>query len=163
MSGECETTTIVRPSSLELLHPVEALLLEALVADGEHLVDEQDVGLDVDRHGEAQTDVHARRVVLHLVVDELLELGELDDLVEALADLPARQPEQRAVQVDVVPAGELGLEARAELQHRRELAADDDLAGGRLQDAGDALEQRRLARAVPAEDARRSSPAGSRP
>ena len=41
------------------------------------------VGVDVDGHGEAEPHVHARRVVLHLLVDELLELGEGDDLVEA--------------------------------------------------------------------------------
>ena len=61
----------------------EALPLERFVADGEDLVDQQHVGLDVDRHREAETDVHARRVVLHLLIDELLELGERDDVVEA--------------------------------------------------------------------------------
>ena len=67
---------------LELVHPVEALALERLVADGEHLVDEQDVGIDVHGDREAEPHVHARRVVLHLLVDEPLELGELDDVVE---------------------------------------------------------------------------------
>jgi hypothetical protein len=41
------TNTIVRPSA-GTAHAVEALALERLVADGEHLVDEQDVGVDVD-------------------------------------------------------------------------------------------------------------------
>ena len=66
----------------ELGELVEALVREALVADGEHLVDEQHVGIDVDRHGKAEPHVHARRVGLDRRVDELLELGELDDLVE---------------------------------------------------------------------------------
>ena len=68
---------------------VEALLLEGGVADGEHLVDQQDVGVHLDRHREREPDLHAGRVVLELEVDELLELGELDDLVEALARLRA--------------------------------------------------------------------------
>ena len=38
---------------------VEALLLEGLVTDREHLVDEQDLGVDVDGDGEGQPDVHA--------------------------------------------------------------------------------------------------------
>ena len=66
---------------------VEALLLEGGVADGEHLVDQQDVGVDLDHHREGQAHVHPRRVVLELEVDELLELGEVDDRVEALARL----------------------------------------------------------------------------
>ena len=45
---------------LELVHAVQALALEGLVADGEHLVDEQHVGIDVDRDREAEPDVHAR-------------------------------------------------------------------------------------------------------
>ena len=68
---------------------VEALLLEGGVADGEHLVDQQDVGVDLDRDREREPHVHARGVVLQLEVDELLELGEGDDVVEALARLLA--------------------------------------------------------------------------
>jgi hypothetical protein len=48
-----------------------ALLLEGHVADGQDLVDEQDVGLDVDRHGEPEPHVHAGGVVLHGLVDEV--------------------------------------------------------------------------------------------
>ena len=80
-----------RPAlALELVQTVQALLLEALVADGEHLVDEQHVGFDVHGDREAEPDVHARGVETHLVVDELLELRERDDVVEATLDLPAR-------------------------------------------------------------------------
>src|SRR5690606_32927153 len=49
---------------LEIEELLRALALELLVADGEHLVDEQEIGLDVDRDREAELDVHARRVVL---------------------------------------------------------------------------------------------------
>ena len=61
---------------LEGLDLVDALPLEGLVADGEDLVDEEDLRVDVDGHGEAEPDVHARRVVLDRRVDELLQLGE---------------------------------------------------------------------------------------
>ena len=44
-----------------LVEDVKALLLERRVADCQHLVDQQDVGLDLDRHREGETDVHARR------------------------------------------------------------------------------------------------------
>ena len=70
----------------ELGELVEALVREPLVADGEHLVDEQHVGLDVNRHGEAETHVHAGRIRLDRRVDELPELREVDDVVEAIAE-----------------------------------------------------------------------------
>jgi hypothetical protein len=48
------------PLALERPDAVEALGLEGLVPHREHLVDQQDVGLDVHRHGEPQPDQHAR-------------------------------------------------------------------------------------------------------
>ena len=97
---------------------------EALVADGEHLVDEQHVGIDVDRDGEPEPHVHAGRVGLHRRVDELLQLGELDDLVEALLDLALGEAEHDAVDEDVLAAGDLRVEPGAELDQRRDAAVD---------------------------------------
>ena len=64
---------------------VEALLLEGGVADGEHLVDQEDVGVHLDHHGEGEPHEHAGRVVLEPQVGELLELRELEHLVEPRA------------------------------------------------------------------------------
>ena len=71
------------PVAAELVDLLGAPALEALVADREHLVDQQHLGLDVGGDGEAEPHEHARRVVLDRRVDELLEPGELDDVVEA--------------------------------------------------------------------------------
>ena len=83
--SECVTSRIVLPRRLNSRELVEALVREALVADRQHFVDEQHVGIDVDRDGEPEAHVHAGRVGLHRRVDEVAQLGELDDLVEALA------------------------------------------------------------------------------
>ena len=99
-------------AALELRELVEALVREALVADRQHLVDEQHVGIDVDRHGEAEPHVHAGRIGLHRRVDEVLQLGELHDLVEALRDLALREAEHDAVDEDVLAAGDLRGETR---------------------------------------------------
>ena len=66
----------------ELEHAVDAASLEALVADRQHLVDQQHVGVDVDRDREAEPREHAARVRLDGVVGEALELGEGDDVVD---------------------------------------------------------------------------------
>jgi hypothetical protein len=71
-------------AAAELRELVEALVREALVADREHLVDQQHVGIDVNGDGEPEPHVHAGRVGLDRRVDELAQLGEVDDLVEAL-------------------------------------------------------------------------------
>ena len=53
MSRSWLTMTSVRPSARSCRDPVQALALEGLVADGEDLVDEEDLGVGVHGHGEA--------------------------------------------------------------------------------------------------------------
>ena len=56
----------------ELLHPAETAPLELCVANGQHLVDEEDLGFQMRSDGESEAHVHAARVPLHGRVDELL-------------------------------------------------------------------------------------------
>ena len=92
------------------------------VADGQHLVDEQDLGVDVDRDREAQPDVHARRVVPHRRVDELLEPGERHDVVEHAIDVGLLHAEDRRVEVHVFASRQIGVEAGAQLEQGGEPA-----------------------------------------
>jgi hypothetical protein len=132
----------------ELVEVVEAAPLELLVADRDDLVHDQDLRVQVHRDREAQPDVHARRVDLDRGVDELLEPAEGDDLVHRGVDLLAGHAQDRAVEIDVVAPGHLGVEAGTEFQHRGDAAVRDDRAVGRPVDTGDQLEQGRLARTV---------------
>jgi hypothetical protein len=114
---------------------------------------QQCVGVEEGSDREAEAHVHPRGVRPHGPVDRVLELGEGDDLVEALAELAAGEPEDRAVEEDVLAAGEVGVEARAELEQRADPAARVDPAGRGADDSRDEPEQRRLAGAVPADQA----------
>ncbi len=107
---------------LEAVELLEALLLERGVADRQHLVDQQHVGVDLDRDREGEPHRHPRRVVLELEVEELLELGERDDVVEARLGLVAREAEHHRVDQHVVARGQVGVEADAELDERRQPA-----------------------------------------
>ena len=142
---------------VEVEDPVDALALERCVADREDLVEQQDVGVQVRRDREAEPHEHPGRVGANRNVDEVLELRERDDLVEALADVRALQAEDRAVEEDVLAPGEVGMEAGAELEQRADPAADVDAAVGRLDDPGDDPQQRALARAVAADERERAA------
>ena len=132
-------------------HPVEdveALLLEGGVAHGQHLVDQQYVGIDLDRNRKGQAHVHPRGVVLELEVLKLFELGELDHPLVASASLPRREPEHDAVERHVVVGGQVGIEADAQLYERGHPTVAPDLPLVGTVDAGQALQERALATAV---------------
>ena len=98
------TNSTVRPRFGRLLHLAQALALKLGVADRQHLVDDQDLRLQVRGHRERQPHVHAARVALDRRVDEPLDPGELDDLVELRLDLAPAHAEDRAVEEDVLAA-----------------------------------------------------------
>jgi hypothetical protein len=137
----------------DVLHLAETLLLELCVADREHLVDEQDLRLQVRRDRESEPDLHPARVALDRRVEELLDAGELDDRVELALDLGAAHAQDRAVQVDVLAAGQLRVEAGADLEQRADPPAQLGAALRRLGDPREQLQERALAGAVRADQA----------
>src|SRR5688572_4411426 len=95
-------------------HLVQALLLKLGVPDGQYLVHDQDLGLKVGCDGESQSHVHAARIELDRCIQELLDLGEADDLVELSVDLTSLHAQQGAVQVDVLSTAQLRMKASAD-------------------------------------------------
>ena len=67
--------------------------------------------------------VHAGRVALDRRVDELRDAGEVDDLVELARDLGALHAHDRALQEDVLAAGQIGMEAGGDFDQRADAAA----------------------------------------
>src|SRR5262249_28330344 len=97
--------------------------------------------------------VHPGRIRPHRNVLEGLELRELDDLVQVLVDVAPFEAVDGGVQIDVLDTGEVGVEARADLDQRADPPADLQHAGARSEDAGDQVQQRRLPGAVAPDDA----------
>src|ERR1019366_891725 len=85
-------------------------------------------------------------------VEELLELGELDHRAEAPLGLAPGQPHQDSVQHAVLTSGQLGVEADAELDERRDPSGHPYAAGVGAVDARHDLQQAAFARAVAPDD-----------
>src|SRR5579859_5634394 len=100
----------------ELIHLAETFFLEFDVADGENLVDNQDFRFEVGCNGEGEAYIHARGIAFDRSVDELLNLGEGDDLVEFLADFRPTHTEDRAVEINVFAASQFGVKSGANLE-----------------------------------------------
>src|SRR5580700_1171635 len=105
------------------------------------------------RNGKGQADVHPRGIAFDWRIEKPLDLGESDDLIELTPYLRAAHPEDRAVEKDILAPGQFGMKAGADLEQAGDPAAQGDAPLGRLGYAGQDLEQRALAGAVPANDA----------
>jgi hypothetical protein len=140
------------PLRLEGIHLVETFPLELQVADGEHLVDGHDLGLEMRGDGEREPKIHSGRVALHGRVEEPSDTRELDDFLEAPLDLTTTHAENGTVEVDVLSARQLGVETRPDLEQGADAAPCPRDSGRRFCDAGDDLEQRGLPGAVPPND-----------
>src|SRR5256885_14751354 len=81
----------------QLAHTIKRSLLKSMIADGEHLVDDEHVGVHVRSYCEAQSCAHPARITLHWRVDEFLELREGNDVIEPSVDVGARHPHDRSL------------------------------------------------------------------
>ena len=91
--------------------------------------------------------------VLERHIQKVLQLAELHDLVKFLVQILGREAQHRAVEVDVLPGGQVHIKARTQLDERGDGAVDGDLAPGGLVHARNGLEQGGFARAVQAHKA----------
>lgn len=137
----------------EVLDALLAFLLEENIADGERLVDDEDVGLGDGGDGERDARDHAGGKVLHGHVYEIGQLGKLHNLLEVRVDELLGVSEQGAVEGDVLARGELEVKTRAKLDQGRDVASHDALALAGFEYAGDDLEHGGLARTVGANQA----------
>ena len=94
----------------------EALLLKRQIADREHFVDDEDVGSKMRGDGEREAHLHAARIALDRRIEHAIDFGEGDDRVQIAVDVALAEAEDRAVQIDVLAAGQLGMEAGAHFQ-----------------------------------------------
>ena len=142
----------------EFLELADAAVGEDGVADREGFVDDENFGIDVDGGGEGEADVHAAGVFLDGALDELADLREGLDGGHGAVDFGAAESHDLAVEVDVLAAGEFGVESGAEFEQGGDAPAGDDASRGGLENAADDLEQRALAAAVGADEAETSRP-----
>ena len=136
-----------------VLNFLQTFLLKLRITDRQHLVDDQDLRLQMRRDGEGQAHIHSATVALDRRVEEFLDLGKGDDLIELARDLLPAHAEDRAIQEDVLATGQFGVKAGADLEQAADAAAQPHPPLGRLGDAAEDLEQRALAGSVAADDA----------
>src|SRR5208337_1558518 len=132
----------------EVLDAREALLLESGIANSEDFINDEDLRVHFGSNGECEPRVHARGILLHWCIDEITNFGEVDDTLLSLLHLFLRIAHQQTIEENVLPSGQLGMEARAQLDQRRERPLDLDPPSRGLIYPRDDLQQSTLARTV---------------
>ena len=124
---------------MELGELVETFFLEIQVPYRQDLIDQQNFGFHVDSNRKPQTHVHTGGIVLNRLVNETLYPGEIHDFVKFTVYLGTAHPQNRAIQIDVFPPGQFGVETGSNLQHgcHASVRGDAALVGG--ENLGDAL------------------------
>src|SRR4029077_16119397 len=97
--------------------------------------------------------VHSAGIALDRCVDEGLDLGEVDDLVELLPNLRSLHSQDAAVEVDVLTPRQIGMKSGRHFDQRAETSIDPHEARVRTNDARHDLEERAFTRTVGTDDA----------
>jgi|SRR5665213_2870249 len=100
------------------------------------------------RDCEAQSGVHAAGIALDGRVDEVLDFGELNDLIELPSDIDAFHAHDGTLQKHVLPASQVGVETCGDFDKHTHAAVDFPYPAIGTEDLGEELEDRRLASTI---------------
>src|SRR5277367_5851574 len=131
-----------------LVHFAKAFLLKLGIADRQHLVDNQNFRLQMRGNGKCKSNVHAGGVPLDGRIEKPFHVGEGDDFIELPPDLALLHPQDRAVEEDVLAAGQFLVESRSDFQKARHAPLKLDSSLRRFGDSAQYFEKRALASAV---------------
>src|ERR1700758_2498133 len=92
-------------------YPLKAFLFERRVPHRNDFIQNDDFRVEIRRHGKSQADVHPAGIVFNRYIDKFFQPGEINDLVELLADLFLGETQHGAIQVDVVSSRKLRMES----------------------------------------------------
>lgn len=131
-----------------------AFSTESRVAHRHDLVDEQDLWFKMGGHSEPKSGFHAHGIGPDGLVDVVTKFAERDDVLHALGHLVVGQPEDAAVEFDVLPAAEVALESRADAGKQNASPTGADGAGIGAVDACNQAQDGRFPGSVRSDDAK---------
>src|SRR5580658_6331721 len=97
-------------------HFTQTFLLELQVADGEHLINQQNFRFQMRGDGKRQAHLHAAAVMFERSVKKAFNFSEGDDLVKFAGDLSLPHSENCAAQVNILAPRKLRMESGSDFQ-----------------------------------------------
>src|SRR5215469_1689452 len=96
---------------IQFAHLVSRFLPEPRIAHCQNFVYQENFRLKEGGHRESKTNIHSTRVVLDRGIEEFLDFGKRNDLIELAHNLIAPHAEDGSVQEHVFAAGQFRMEA----------------------------------------------------
>jgi hypothetical protein len=103
-------------------------------------------------HGKSQPHVHSRGITFDRSIEELLDFCESDDLIKLPANLYPAHSEDCTIEKDILPSGQLRMEAGADFQEAGHTPLNADPTGCWLRNSTKDFEQSGFSGAVAADD-----------
>jgi hypothetical protein len=128
----------------QLQHPLARLQREVGVAGTEDLIDDEHLRPHSRGGRKGEPRIHSSRIGLDGPIDELVEFGKVEDVVERPPRIATSDTLIRKRCVDVLTAGELGVKTRTEFEQSLHVAAHFHRARGGPQKTGHHLQHRAL-------------------
>ena len=113
----------------------DAFLLKRRITHSQHLVNHKYFRIEVRSNRESQTDKHPSRISFHRSIQKFLNSRESHDFVKSPIDFRPLHPQYRAVEIDVLAAGQLRMKAGSYFEQRSDAPVDFGIAFGRFGDA----------------------------
>ena len=112
-SRYCVVKKMVMPScSFSAAHLVPHIRSADRVEAGGRFVEEEDLRLVDQRHGQVESTLHAARVGLDAIVDGAADVDQTDDVVHPPRDVRRRQPVEPTLQIEQFAPGLFPVERR---------------------------------------------------
>ncbi len=116
----------------EQFHEGEAFASESGVADGQGLIDDQDVGFGVNADREGQPRAHAGGIEPHRLIEKRTDRGKLGDRWYPPKYIRPAQSKDRATNQHILAARHLPIESGAKRQDRGDPSCHADFPAGGL-------------------------------
>src|SRR5574339_503276 len=107
-----------------IAHFAKAFFLEVYVANGQYFIDDEDFRFQVSSDGKGETHIHAAGITLDRRINEVLDFGKSDNLIELPPYLGLFHAENGPIEINILPPGKLAIKARTHLQQRTYMTVD---------------------------------------
>ena len=94
-----------------IVHLAQAFALEFSISDCQHLIHYQDIRLQMGCYRESQPQVHSAGIALDGGIDKFLNPGKIYDLIKFPFNGLAVHTQDSAIEIDILPTGQFGVEA----------------------------------------------------